>query len=141
MNISAKTEYACIAVLELAKNVSSKEPLRIRDIADNHGIPARFLVQILLQLKGAGIVSSTRGASGGYRLAINPEAISLYRVMNVIEGNQSIESSLKEVTSSSRVLNLVWKSIHESNIQQLEEITFDELVADVKSQPESMYYI
>ena len=141
MNISAKTEYACIAVLELAKNASSTEPLRIRDIAETHGIPARFLVQILLQLKGAGIVSSTRGASGGYRLAIAPEAISLYRVMNVIEGNQSIESSLKEVTPSSRVLNLVWKSIHESNIQELEEITFDQLVADVKSQPESMYYI
>ncbi|MEC9094631.1 MAG: Rrf2 family transcriptional regulator [Planctomycetota bacterium] len=141
MNISAKTEYACIAVLELAKNASSAEPLRVRDIAETHGIPSRFLVQILLQLKGAGIVSSTRGASGGYRLVEKPETISLYRVMSVIEGSQPVESNLKEVTPSSRVLNLAWKSIHESSIQKLEEITFEELVADVNSQPETMYYI
>ena len=141
MNISAKTEYACIAVLELAKNVCSSEPLRIRDIADSHGIPSRFLVQILLQLKGAGIVNSTRGASGGYRLALKPGEISLLRVMNVIEGNPAVESNLKEVTPISRVLNQEWKSIRESNIQALEKISFEQLLQKVKSQPENMYYI
>ena len=141
MNISAKTEYACIAVLELAKNASSTEPLRIKDIADTHGIPSRFLVQILLQLKSAGIVRSTRGAAGGYQLAVKPEEVSLNRVMNVIDGKQAIESNLKELTPISRVLNLVWNSINESNIQALEDITFDNLVEQVKSQPENMYYI
>ena len=62
MNISAKIEYACIAVLELAVNYNSGKPVRIRAIAQTHGIPSRFLVQILLQLKGANLVSSTRGA-------------------------------------------------------------------------------
>lgn len=141
MNISAKTEYACIAVLELAKNAASTEPLRIKDIADTHGIPSRFLVQILLQLKGAGIVRSTRGASGGYQLAVKPEEISLFRVMNVIDGQQAIESNLKELTPISRVLNIVWNSIHESNTKALEEVKFDNLVDQVKSQPENMYYI
>src|SRR4029453_18506042 len=56
MTISAKVEYACVAVLELAARYESDEPVRIRDIADAHGIPSRFLVQILLQLKGAGLV-------------------------------------------------------------------------------------
>ena len=68
MNISAKTEYACVAVLELALNYGSGQPLQVRRIAEAHGIPSRFLVQILLQLKAAGLVSSTRGASGGYQL-------------------------------------------------------------------------
>ena len=63
MNISAKTEYACIAVLELALNYGSGDPVTIRAIAETHGIPSRFLVQILLQLKGTGIVGSTRGAA------------------------------------------------------------------------------
>ena len=64
MIVSAKTEYACIAVLELAARHGRGEPVRIRDIADAHGIPSRFLVQILLQLKTAGLVQSVRGAAG-----------------------------------------------------------------------------
>ncbi len=68
MKFTAKTEYACLAVLELARAFDLGEPVRIRTIADEHGIPSRFLVQILLQLKGAGLVSSTRGAAGGYQL-------------------------------------------------------------------------
>src|SRR5437868_6117456 len=63
VKVSAKTEYACIAMLELAASYGSGEPVRIRKIASEHGVPSRFLVQILLQLKGAGLVNSTRGAA------------------------------------------------------------------------------
>jgi Rrf2 family protein len=90
VNISAKTEYACIAVLELAARQAAEnmaaEPVRIRDIADRHGIPSRFLVQILLQLKAAGLVASVRGATGGYRLARAAERISVAQVIGAIEG-------------------------------------------------------
>src|SRR5256885_3339726 len=85
MRFSAKTEYACLAVLELARAYDIGEPVRIRTIADEHSIPLRFLVQILLQLKGAGLVVSTRGAAGGYQLARPPEQISLAHVINVID--------------------------------------------------------
>src|SRR6187455_699023 len=85
MLVSAKTEYACIAVLELAARHGSGEPVRIRDIAEAHGIPSRFLVQILLQLKSAGLVSSVRGAAGGYNLARDPEEITLLDVMTVVD--------------------------------------------------------
>lgn len=141
MNISAKTEYACIAVLELVRNANGSEPIRIKDIADSHGIPSRFLVQILLQLKSAGIVRSIRGAAGGYRLAMKPEEISLFQVMNVIEGNQEIRSNLKELTPISKVLNSVWNSLLESNIKELENISFSDLMEQVRAQPENMYYI
>ena len=86
MRISAKTEYACIAMLELASQYGSGEPVRIREIAERHGVPPRFLVQILLQLKGAGLVASVRGAAGGYRLLSPPDEISLGRIMEVIDG-------------------------------------------------------
>ena len=72
MKISAKTEYACIAMLELAAQYGSGEPVRIRRIAERHDVPPRFLVQILLQLKGAGLVASVRGAAGGYQLSSRP---------------------------------------------------------------------
>ena len=53
-----------------------------------HGIPSRFLVQILLQLKGASLVVSTRGAAGGYRLARPPAEITLAEVIEVMEGDE-----------------------------------------------------
>lgn len=69
MKISAKAEYACLAVLALARHGLAAPPMRIREISESSAIPERYLVQILLQLKGAGLVVSTRGASGGYSLA------------------------------------------------------------------------
>ncbi len=65
MDISAKTEYACVAMLELAANYGSGEPVPIWVIAERHGVPARLLVQILLEFKAAGLVASTRGSAGG----------------------------------------------------------------------------
>src|SRR5262245_51504104 len=82
---SAKAEYACIAMLELAARHGAPHPVRLKAIAEAHGLPQRFLVQILLQLKGSGLVVSARGAAGGYLLARPPEAISLADILNVID--------------------------------------------------------
>src|SRR5258705_13293475 len=87
MKLSAKTEYACLAMLQLAAAYSKGGPFQIRRIADVHGIPLRFVVQILLQLKGASLVVSTRGAAGGYRLARPPAEITLAEVIEVMEGH------------------------------------------------------
>ena len=86
MKISAKAEYACLALLALALQGPDGPPVRIRDISETHGIPERYLVQILLQLKGAGLVISTRGASGGYHLARPAARITLSEVLAVIDG-------------------------------------------------------
>ena len=56
----------------LARRFETGEPVRIRDIADEHGIPPRFLVQILLQLKGAGYVASTRAPAAVINLSSRP---------------------------------------------------------------------
>src|ERR1700722_3052267 len=85
MRVSAKAEYACVAMLELAANYKEPQPVRIKAIAEAQGIPQRFLVQILLQLKTAGLVASVRGASGGYQLAHPPESISLAAVITAID--------------------------------------------------------
>src|SRR5882724_7211274 len=85
---SAKAEYACIAMLELAAQYSDPQPVRLKAIADAHRIPARFLVQILLQLKAAGLIISTRGAAGGYVLARSPEQITLADIIGVIDRSE-----------------------------------------------------
>jgi Rrf2 family protein len=142
MHISAKTEYACIAVLQLAASFGSGEPIRIKQIADAHGIPSRFLVQILLQLKGAGLVTSTRGASGGYQLAKDPARITLLDVMSVIEGPQSQHASgAATATPLSRALWRAWKEVAKAERDMLDDITFAALAEKAKGAGESMYYI
>ena len=142
MKISAKTEYACIAMLELAERYGSGEPIRIRSIADEHGVPARFLVQILLQLKGAGFVASTRGASGGYQLVKPPDEISLGEVMSVIEGaDEPITSSASPDSRSAKVLQVTWQEVADVERQALLSITFADLVDRSRRTTENMYYI
>lgn len=140
MKVSAKTEYACIAVLELAASHGAGEPVRIRKIADEHGIPSRFLVQILLQLKGAGLVASTRGAAGGYQLAKPPSEITLGQVMAVIEGQEDrLTSSANVATASVQALMSAWQEVADVQREMLESITFAELVE--RAGQGTMYYI
>src|SRR5271166_6479281 len=86
VRISAKAEYACLAVIALAQRRLENRPVPIREIAEAQRIPETFLTQILLKLKGAGLVLSTRGSAGGYRLARSPEEISLQDVLTVVDG-------------------------------------------------------
>ena len=142
MIISARTEYACLAVLALSARHASGQPVRIREIADPHGIPSRFLVQILLQLKGAGLVESTRGAAGGYKLAKKPEQITLGQVMGVIDGPRGpLKSSTATSTAATRVLLDSWQKIATLEKEKLGEITFAQLAQKLRVQGDGMYYI
>jgi Rrf2 family protein len=135
-------EYACIAVLELAMQFNHGEPVRLRAIAEAHGVPSSFLVQIMLQLKAAGLVESTRGAAGGYQLTRDPFTITLAEVKEIIEGPASGPvSKLADSTSASRVLLEAWKRIDEAERELLSEVTFGQLVERVRGRTEKMYYI
>lgn len=131
MRVSRKAEYACIAMLELATSYTQPHPVRVRAIADAHRIPQRFLVQILLQLKTAGLVASIRGAAGGYQLARPPEQISLGDVIKAID-----KESLKPLTnndtpnrsSAVQVIHNAWREIQAEEKRLLEELSFAELV-------------
>jgi Rrf2 family protein len=142
VNVSAKTEYACLAIMELAAHYGSGEPVRIGAIAEHHGIPPRFLVQILLQLKGAGLVTSTRGAAGGYRLMRDPARISLADVMSVVERQaETVTSNAAQPTAMARVLRSAWNEVRRVERTMLEGTTFADLVERVRGETEQMYYI
>jgi Rrf2 family cysteine metabolism transcriptional repressor len=141
MNVSAKTEYACIAVLELARHFPRDGPVRVASIAEAHGIPARFLVQILLQLKAAGLVESTRGAAGGYQLSRDPRQITLGEVMSVIEGPLAkVSTSAADETATSRVLTAAWQEVAAAEQEMLDAVTFADLARKVQGD-DQMYYI
>ena len=146
MKISAKTEYACIAMLELCSTYGSGDPVRIRKIAERHDVPPRFLVQILLQLKGAGLVASTRGAAGGYHLVKAPETVTLGHVMDVIEGTRNGNGNGKHCAASPdspavKVLMKAWRDVNVVERDLLNNITFADLLDRAREQDEQMYHI
>ena len=146
MNVSAKKEYACLAVLELAGAYELDEPLQLRRIASKHGIPNPFLVQILLQLKAAGIVESTRGATGGYRLSASPDELTLGAVVSVVDssgnrGSGATANSRQSPSPALQVLHETWDEVERAQRGILESITLADLVARARGRTENMYYI
>jgi Rrf2 family protein len=117
-----------LAVLALAQHGPDAPPLRIRDIAESFGIPERYLVQILLQLKGAGLVASTRGAAGGYRLARPASTISLSEILAAIDGP---ELTLAPTSGPKRpkapALASVWQSVRAAERAVLDRTTIAQL--------------
>lgn len=86
MRVSTRGDYACRALLSLALRTDEGGPTSVRDIAERTGLPQPYLEQILLALKGAGLVRSKRGVGGGYVLARAPEEIRLSEILSAVDG-------------------------------------------------------
>ncbi|MFM2072190.1 MAG: hypothetical protein RLZZ623_2453 [Actinomycetota bacterium] len=90
MRVSSKGDYACRALLSLTLHTTTVGPTSVRDIAERTAIPQPYLEQILLALKGAGLVRSKRGVGGGYVLARPPEDIRLSEILAAVDGPISL---------------------------------------------------
>lgn len=86
MKVSTRGDYASRALLSLALHTDELGPTSVRDIADRTGLPQPYLEQILLALKGAGLVRSKRGVGGGYVLARPPSEITLGQIVAAVDG-------------------------------------------------------
>lgn len=85
MRVSTRGDYACRALLSLTLRGESG-PTSVRDIAERTALPQPYLEQILLALKGAGLVRSKRGVGGGYILARPPDEILLSEILSAVDG-------------------------------------------------------
>jgi len=145
MRLTARTEYAALAAVELARHVDEDAPVGLRTICEAQQVPSRFLVHILLELKRAGIVASVRGASGGYRLARSPETVTLQEIRDAVEGPSETPAPLTaELAASCRdaaVLCDAWLAAASAQAEILEGTTLADLVARSRAQAEAMYYI
>jgi Rrf2 family protein len=85
--VSTRGDYACRALLSLTLHADTAAgPTSVRDIAERTGLPQPYLEQILLALKGAGLVRSKRGVGGGYVLAQPPEDVTLGQIVSAVDG-------------------------------------------------------
>jgi Rrf2 family protein len=86
VKVSTRGDYASRALLSLALHEGGGSPTSVRDIAERTALPQPYLEQILLALKGAGIVRSKRGVGGGYVLAREPSQITLGDIVSAVDG-------------------------------------------------------
>jgi Rrf2 family protein len=86
VKVSTRGDYASRALLSLALHAGQQVPTSVRDIAERTGLPQPYLEQILLALKGAGLVRSKRGVGGGYVLARSPVDITLGQIVSAVDG-------------------------------------------------------
>jgi Rrf2 family protein len=86
--LTATTEHALRALVHLVR-LAPGESVLGRDLAERANIPANYLSKILLTLRNAGYVETTRGHGGGYRLAVPPQTIALIEVVELFEGIRS----------------------------------------------------
>lgn len=84
--MSTRGDYACRALLSLTLHSEAAGPTSVRDIAERTGLPQPYLEQILLALKGAGLVRSKRGVGGGYVLSRPPDQIRLSEIVSAVDG-------------------------------------------------------
>lgn len=148
MLFSARAEYACLAMLELAAQYGDPKPVRLTDIANKHGISSpRFLVQILIQLNKAGLVTSTRGAAGGYHLAKRPADVSLADVVAAVEGTEQAGARTKAREPASPLaaaLDDVWdrvRAAHDAFLTQQAAILKQTTLAQLVDSGQPLQYV
>lgn len=145
MELSCKSEYAILALIELATHYQSGEPLQIRQIATQQNIPDRYLEQLLATLRRGGILKSQRGSKGGYLLAREPWKITLFEILNCLEGlDVGIgEEDINPKTLDSGVVEEIWQEARVAANAVLQKYTLAELCEkrDSRQQLDIMYYI
>jgi Rrf2 family transcriptional regulator, cysteine metabolism repressor len=133
MRLTVKSEYACLALIYLARKQALGRVTSIADIAQTQKIPKKYLEQILLTLKRSGYVRSVRGAHGGYLLAKKPGAITLAEIIRLLDGPLApVESASryfyrKTPVEKSKKLIGVFREIRDIVARRLEQTTFADL--------------
>ena len=135
MRVSTRGDYASRALLSLALRSDGTTPTSVRDIAERTGLPQPYLEQILLALKGAGIVRSKRGVGGGYVLARPPSGITLGAIVAAVDGpivvgdfGQPHENGACDHEGQCALL-AVWSEVGELMRKHLDSFTLADMVA------------
>ena len=143
VQVSARIHYGCLAMLELAARHEEGRPVSLREIVARHPIPQPFLVQILQSLRSAGLVTSTRGSGGGYRLNSAPADISILDIATAI-GCSEAASTKGDSSMPSReqeAVRQIWNRAEEASRDVLSQTFLSDLMASCGADSPEMFYI
>jgi Rrf2 family cysteine metabolism transcriptional repressor len=135
MKLSTRGRYGLRAMIEMAQT-EDKGPIATRTIAERQGISERYLEQLMVPLKRAGLVKSVRGSQGGYNLARDPEKITAGDIIRVLEGPISPVECVSESNPESCqredycVTRLLWTKVRDSIAEVLDSYTLADLARE-----------
>jgi Rrf2 family protein len=138
VKLSRKLEYACRVLAQLGEAHEASRLARVDQLAELECVPANYLVQILNELRNAGLIISKRGKQGGYALARAPEKIPLRAIVEAVDG-ELLESGLTADGRSGGQVLRIWGAIADDFQRQLDGYTLDDFV--VRGPDSEMYYI
>lgn len=143
LDLSAKVEYALLALLELANHYADKTPTTMSDISAKHPIPERYLEQILSSLRRAGVLQSQRGSKGGFILAREPRQLTLLEVVIMLDGEQKERESTSEENLEKSLVWEIWQQADIAAQTLLSRYTIQDLCEqrEARLQKSQMYYI
>ena len=131
MKLSTKTRYG-VRMMQSLSEKYGRGPIYLKDIAREQGISEKYLSLIVIPLRAAGLITSTRGAHGGYVLSREPSLITLKDIVDVLEGETCLVQCIKDVSTCPRVsvcpTRDVWTVIGERISETLSGITLEQLV-------------
>jgi Rrf2 family protein len=137
VRVTAKVDYAVRAAVELAAAQlagADQPPVKADALAHRQGIPPKFLENILADLRRASLVTSQRGAEGGYRLAAPAQEISVADIIRAVEGPladvHGVSPEELDYTGPARALRHVWVATRAALRTVLEEVTLAQIAAD-----------
>jgi len=137
MKISQKLEYACRAMAQLAKYHDARTLTRLEDLAQREAVSGNFLVQILNDLRRAGLIESRRGKAGGYLLGRAANQITLRQIVEAVDPSVLQQSVSREGDSGPGVRR-AWDAVSSGLRQALDEITLESIAS---KQGDPMFYI
>lgn len=141
MQLPIKAHYATLAMLALAQRCDAGELVTARVIAHEQKIPSQFLGQILQQLRATGLITSTRGASGGFRLSQVPARISIAEIVDAVCVLNGACTPTESESPLSQIVSEVWEELNQKQREILEQFTLADLLAKLEKSPAAMFYI
>lgn len=135
MKLSTRARYGLRALIDLG-TYSEDEAVSIQSIANRQNLSVSYLEQLMAKLKKAGLVESTRGAAGGYRLGKPAGEISVGDVLRVLEGNlEAVECPGNESAGGCEgadlcVAKYVWKRINDSITKAVDTMMLNQLIEE-----------
>ncbi|MEM7411886.1 MAG: Rrf2 family transcriptional regulator [Myxococcota bacterium] len=129
VRLSLQVQYAVCGAFDLAYN-GHGEPVQVRVISERQGVPTRYLEQIFVRLRRAGLVHSKRGPGGGYTLARPAGTISLREVVEAVEGPLAETIAMNDeapLAARGRRPDFVWSDLAGRLAEALEQTTLEDL--------------
>lgn len=147
MKVSLRATYGILAAVDLARHPGST-PVQAKSIARRQAIPARFLEQVLYGMKKAGLVSSLRGAQGGYVLSKKPAEVSVAEILEALDGplaplsGEAGRAQVRRLSKPELLLGKMWEQVHQAERHVLAAISVEELARQqrVLEQERSLMY-